>query len=333
MTAKKVLILLLKIIVSGLLLIWLCSGIDWRDLLRLTGAANPFWLGAAVCWIAVSILLSAYKWSLIFQAMMMEIPLLFLWRSYWAGIFCNNFLPSSIGGDGLRIYLSGRFTGDIPSSTASVILERLLATLGLALAALICYPFSPIRMIALVLFFAAISLISLFLIYLIFSPQLLQMLRLRFKQTAWLAGFLDTFQAHGARLGRNKRLLMQALLWSAAFQFSVVIINYCIFRALGIDQISLIEAAVLIPATSVAAMLPVGINGYGTREGAYVALFAVLGVSQAEAMAASISFALLVTVASLYGGWLLLRENLPKGGSHHGETDRGESRPVFFSRQ
>lgn len=329
---KKYIVLILKLSISAGLIFWLCSGFAWQDLLQLISRMDPLWLWAALFWIVASVGISAYKWALIFQAMTIRIPLPFLWRSYWAGLFCNNFLPSSIGGDGLRIYLSGIYAGDLPAGTASVVMERLLATLGLSLAALLCYAGFPGRIPYLGLFFGGIALLSSGLIFLIFSPGLLSFLSRRFHRAARFCSFLQAFREHGERLAKNKIVLLQALGWSVVFQFCVVMVNYCIFQALHLEQISFGQVAVLIPATSVAAMLPIGVNGYGTREGAYVALFAYLGVSGPEAMAASISFALLVTAASLYGGWLLLRGKILKGGLAFGEAHCPEGIPVFFGR-
>jgi len=331
-TRKKIAISI-KIMLSAGLILWLCSGFAWRDLFRLMGGMDPLWLGGAGLWIVLSIAVSAWKWVLVFRAMQIRVPVSFLWRCYWAGLFCNNFLPSSIGGDALRIYLSGRYADDMPAGTASVVVERLLATLGLALTALVFFPFVPVHLPYLGWFFSAVALLSGFLILLIFSPTLLDWLSRICQPWDRPSQFLASFRGHGQRLAGSRFLLSQVVAWSVIFQLCVVMVNYCLFQALDLRQVNFAQAAVLIPATSVAAMLPIGINGYGTREGAYIALFATLGVGRAAAMAASIVFALLVTAASLYGGWLLLRGKILKGGWRIGETHFGQGSPVFFSRQ
>ncbi|MBP7479156.1 MAG: hypothetical protein KA785_01795, partial [Spirochaetaceae bacterium] len=58
---------------------------------------------------------------------------------------------------------------------------------------------------------------------------------------------------------------------------------------------------------SVLSMIPVGINGYGLREGSYVLLLAPYGVGADTAVSISILFALLVSIFSISGlfTWLL----------------------------
>ena len=55
-------------------------------------------------------------------------------RLYYIGLFFNNFLPGSVGGDLVRIVYLGKIT-DVSRATASVAVERL--TSGVALIAIV----------------------------------------------------------------------------------------------------------------------------------------------------------------------------------------------------
>ena len=63
------------------------------------------------------------------------------------------------------------------------------------------------------------------------------------------------------------------------------------------------------PAAIVAAALPVSLGGWGVREGAMVAGFALLGFDADAALLVSLLIGLSIAVLSLPGGlfWLLLR--------------------------
>jgi glycosyltransferase 2 family protein len=63
--------------------------------------------------------------------------------------------------------------------------------------------------------------------------------------------------------------------------------------------------------------LPLGINGYGIREGSYVAMLAPYGVSAVSAFASSIIFAFLISICSLWGGWVWLSRNPNKDMQIH----------------
>lgn len=198
-------------------------------------------------------------------------------------------------------------------------MERILATTGLSILALLAMFFVPLKISLLVTGFALLAAASIFLLLMILFPAFLSIMQKALGRFAALVKFFNGFQEHGIRMRNHVFVLAHALLWSVVFQFCVVLVNYCIFRALAINQVSLLYACLFIPATSVAAMLPVGINGYGTREGAYVALFAYAGVSRAEAITASVLFALLVSMTSIWGGWVWLRKNHGTRGSDEGE--------------
>lgn len=298
----------LKILASLLMLAWMFSTIEWPEMVQILRQVNLTWIALALVWLIVSVGISAYKWQLILKASHLDVPMRVLWRNYWAGLFFNNFLPSSIGGDGLRIYWVGKLTGDMAGSTTSVVVERVLATIGLCLTAVIATSLTNVGIPYLLSFFLIImtagSLILLFILF----PQLANGLQKHLTRLPKAQVFLSEVITHGNRLRNQPGLLFQALIGSMLFQICVVMVNWCIFRALSAVELNPIEAAVIIPATSVAAMLPIGINGYGVREGAYIALFAHMGISSYVALTASILFALLVSLSSLWGGWIWIKE-------------------------
>lgn len=305
---RKSLTLLLKLLISLFLLGWMFSTIEWSELQTTIKHVRIGWMFAALGWVVVSVGVSVVKWSLILKASKLELPYRVLWKSYWAGIFFNNFLPSSIGGDGLRIYWTGKYTGDLPGATTSIVVERILATMGLCLTALLVAPFNVKRIPELAGFFLLILGLSTIILFLILSPKLTSRIEPRLVKWPKAQKFIAELSSHGMRLRNQPKFLAKALLWSIIFQMCVVMVNWCIFQGLAAREVSILAAAYLIPATSVAAMLPVGVNGYGLREGAYMTLFATLNIPSSVAITSSILFALIVSFASLWGGWIWINE-------------------------
>lgn len=300
--SKKSILLLIKLAVSVSLLGWLIYSLDWLALRDVFETAAPGWLILAVVFIVISMVVSVEKWSLVLQAQGIQLPWFQLWKAYWIGIFFNNFLPSSIGGDGIRIFLIGRNISNVAGAASSVIIERLLATLGLAmtglLAGLIIGSNAQVGWI-----FVLLILVSIGLLFFLMWGSIPAWAK---KSDGRVSDFIRSFLSHGQALRGQGKMIIKVGCLSVLFQLTVVAVNYAIFRSLHVDSLGWWALVYIIPAISAIAMLPIGINGYGLREGAYVLLLASYGVAGSAALGASLLFAVLVSVCSLYGGMLWL---------------------------
>jgi hypothetical protein len=88
---------------------------------------------------------------------------------------------------------------------------------------------------------------------------------------------------------------------SIAFHIIVVLITFFIFLSVGV-YVPFAYCLLFIPIISAIQLLPISISGFGVREGAYVYFFGSVGLSGAEAIAASLSFWAMVALVSLAGG-------------------------------
>lgn len=301
--SKKTINILLRSTVSIILLTWLGFSIDWPQLVHGLRTIKLAWILVAIGWIIVSIVISTWKWRGVLQAQGLKLQWKELWNAYWEGQFFNNFLPSSIGGDAMRIIRIGRLCNDHAGATASVVIERILATVGLAITGILG---------GILVKQPDYRIISIFIVIIIFCVLLLVAIT-RGHLPAWveqrsgrLVDFLKRMQIHGRSLQGQGTVLLWVTLLSVGFQAAVVGVNYCIFQALNIKSVGSMDALYIIPLISVAAMLPFGINGYGIREGAYVALLSTYSVDRGTAFLVSLLFAFLVSLCSLYGAWIWL---------------------------
>lgn len=295
--------LLLRLTVSLGLLGWFVFAIQWHEIGRVMAGMNLFWLLTAAVWVTLAVVVSVVKWRIILVAQGLELGWGELWRIYWAGLFLNNFLPSSLGGDALRILWAGKSAGDTAGAAASVTIERVLATGGLALVGLFGAVSVSSARPQIMMLFGALLAVSVFLMAVLLSSWLPALLKNRENRVAC---FLYELSCHGRRIREKPSAVFYALFWSVVFQLCVVMVNFCIFNGLKMFQVHWVDLMYIIPAVSVAAMLPLGINGYGLREGAYISLLAPYGVATADAFASSIIFAFVVSLCSLWGGWVWL---------------------------
>ncbi|HEU5316502.1 MAG TPA: lysylphosphatidylglycerol synthase transmembrane domain-containing protein [Chloroflexota bacterium] len=288
---------LVSLALLGLLFWKLGAGELWSMLLQ----ADLAWLAAGIALVLVALAVSAWKWQLLLEAQGLTVPVPALFNSYLVGLFFNNFLPSNIGGDVVRVHDVAKRTGQASAVAASVIAERLLAGLALALTAAVALLFSaeytarvgPSIGLALFVFAALLGAAAL--------PG----------SRAWLERVLPAGRAQAVarvtgQMGqalRNRNVVVAVLALSFVFQAAVVLVAWAGFAAIGVP-VSLGACFLFIPIISAVQLVPVSLNGLGVREGAYVVFFGSIGVGEVHAAAASLLFGLLVAGVSLAGGLL-----------------------------
>ena len=93
----------LKIVVSVGLLTLLLSRADGRALLSQFTHMSWRWTAAALVAYTAMLATSAWRWRLLLQTQKIDVRLGHLTKSFLVATFFNNFLPSNIGGDVIRI--------------------------------------------------------------------------------------------------------------------------------------------------------------------------------------------------------------------------------------
>ena len=109
--------------------------IDWTVFLQTIELANWYWLVAVLAVILGDRAFMVYKWMILLRSSGVAVSWGMAFRAYFVGAFAEAFLPASIGGDVMRVtWLTYRIanSGKIISS---VVVERLLGALALALVA------------------------------------------------------------------------------------------------------------------------------------------------------------------------------------------------------
>jgi len=263
--------------------------LDWR------------WMAGAVGAVYAAILVSAIKWGALLRSRGHSLTLGRLTRHYLVGLFFNNFLPTSVGGDVIRAWDVGKDIGDSSEGAASVVAERLIASVGLAITAAIGLPFVSVgpQVYASVaaVFVAGIGLATLFLMPSWSKRIVRSSMGGRFED---VAGWVErTTMATGALL-RDLPTAGRVLALSVAFQVLVATVNWCLFRALGTD-VAFVECVIYTSVISAVTMVPISISGHGVREAGYAYFFSLAGVPTAVAVTASILFFATVAACTLPG--------------------------------
>jgi hypothetical protein len=263
--------------------------------------ADLLWLLVGAALVVAALLISAWKWGLLLCAQGLCVPIPSLFNSYLVGLFFNNFLPSNIGGDVVRVHDVARRTGNPSGVAASVLAERLLAGVALALTAAAALLFGaqytaqvgPSIGLALLLFTGLIALVL--------NPSVRHWIERTVPAGRAKVLARVTHQMNDAL--RDRVTVTKVMALSFGFQAAVVLVAWAGFAAIDVP-VSLGACFLFIPIISAIQLVPVSLNGLGLREGAYVVFFGSIGVEKLHAAAASLLFGLLVAGVSLAGGAL-----------------------------
>ena len=267
-----------------------------------------WWAGALLLYLMAQVI-SSYRWQILLKAEEILIPLSRLITFYFAGMFFNLFLPTTVGGDALRGYIMYNSTEKREAAAVSVLVERFigmgaLLMIGLVAALITRLEMALWPMVALNILF--------FLLILIASHEGLSHLPVRllyrFGLRRWGESASRLYRAF--RLyGSHRRALIKAGVLSFILQSLGVLGYYLLGRALNVS-ISPLYFFLFIPLVTAASMLPITFSGLGVREGASLVLFSQVGVPAATAISLGLSWWLTVTLLSLLGTPLWVRRGI-----------------------
>jgi glycosyltransferase 2 family protein len=286
---------------SGALLWLLLSRTDAEALMARLAAIDPGWLTAAFALTLVQVVLISWRWAVIMAGLKASIGTGRALRINLAAFFLGQALPTSIAGDAWRVWKIRSLGFDIGTGLRGVLIDRTTAMIGLVLVVLPTAPLLLARMPdpAMRWSVAAGLAIGAVLLALALSADRLS--------GRWASGRLSGV----AEFGRAVRgLLSRPVTAIPIIGVSVVVhllagvTMWLIAGSLGLG-VGLVDCLVLMPPIVLVAGMPLSIAGWGLREGAVVAVFALVGVPMEGALLMSVLLGLLLLLVSLPGGLVL----------------------------
>ena len=110
------------------LLFWQLPDVSLDDLLPDPTAATIAWIFAAIAIHLIAYVLQNLRWAEVSDTLGIHLPFRRLFSHLLAGQFVSNALPTSFGGDIVRIIRQGNDAGDYADAFAATSLERLTET-------------------------------------------------------------------------------------------------------------------------------------------------------------------------------------------------------------
>ncbi len=304
MTLRSSLVLLLRIGVSVGLLVFLFVTVDVDlDTLWPDDAVAVIWLLTAFGCIIGSVVVASLRWTHVCRALGLDVS---AWRMFWhniAGQFLSNFVPTTIGGDVLRVSRLAKDTGDSPTSFTTVIFERLSGWMVLPAAIFTGLLLDPeLRSLGAAtrgsVVAATITLLTLVVIIVAAGNDASGRLLSRYEgPLRWLHAIHEGL----AILRTQPRQIGRILLTGAAYQGLLVLGFWCAARSIGIESFGVRAALAFVPAVLIVQVLPLGIGGLGVREGALVLFLGSLDVPDEKSVALGLTIYALTLATSLIG--------------------------------
>ena len=279
------------------------------------------WLLVAIAVFGASTIGAVWRWNLLLQAQHIAVTFKSLLGTFLISTYFNNFLPSNIGGDVIRIGDTGRYANSKTLATTVVLMDRILGLVALAFVAAlgatvigrvhtIAAPIWPVWLWAGFLAGAAATTPA------VFAPAAFgRMLRpLTVFHPEWVGGRIETLTAALARFGEEPGALVKAFAGAIFVQVALVSFYFAVAYALHLD-IAFWDLAVVVPMSFVVQLLPVSVGGFGVREAFFSYYFHRIGQPIEDAVLLSLVAQALLMVFSLSGLCVYIwrsRHPLPK---------------------
>jgi len=308
------LILLMKLLVSAGLLAFFFTRIHFEHFLSTLAGADFTYVALALIVYFATQLGSALRWTVLARPLGFETRYRDLSFYYLIGMFFNLFAPSTVGGDVTRVYYLARdgekehekgwVTSTVPAAV-SVFMDRALGMavlVWLGAVGLVLFPDyavpSAIRSLTFVLALALAG-----------GAVLMPLLRAVLPDDGhpMVVKLRLAMRAYHAHWG----VIPQAILLSFVLHLVQAWMHLLLGRALQIN-VPFSFCIILYPLVGTFAALPISLNGIGLREGGYLFLLGVIGVTAEKSIAFGLLLFLIVIVDSLIGGLLFLLKQSPR---------------------
>lgn len=262
-----------------------------------------FWIVAALALTMLSFVAATFRWSQMVHAIGLKEKFNRLFSHFMAGQFTSNFLPTSIGGDIVRIARLHKDVKDAPKSFTSVVFERLSGWIALPILILVGFAIDPgMRSLGsqsrTVFILALVTLASLAVVVFVVGHEVVGR---RLGRHKGLLRYIHALHQGLESLKNNRRDALGLIAAALIYQFVLVLSARCAIAALGIEGVSITAVMVFLPAVLIAQVLPISIGGFGVREGLMVFFLSSLGVSDSEATLFGLVLGILTLLASLVG--------------------------------
>jgi uncharacterized membrane protein YbhN (UPF0104 family) len=310
---RQILLSALKILISAALLYLALRKVNLSELASRINISSLGWIALAVAVNFLQLLAGALRWCQISAECGAPLTAPQAMRFNTIGTFFNQTLPSSIGGDAVRLWLVARGGAGWRAATYSIFVDRAIGLIALAIVIVASLPWSynlirdPDGRSALLLVdFAALGAGLGFL--------LLGNLPWPFLKSWWLTHHLYACSAVANRVIFNRQRGPKIAALSILVHVLTVMIAWCVVQSIA-APVMFGQTFQLIPPVMLITMLPISIAGWGLREATMGLAFGYAGLATNEGVNVSLLFGAVSFIVGAIGGlvWIFSAEKAAKG--------------------
>lgn len=300
--AKSKRSLLIRWILGIGIIVYLLTLIDFKEFKGVLSKARwEFILLACIlvfidrCWMGA-------KWRILLKAQKVCVSISECIRVYFISSFVGLVLPSSVGGDLVRLFSLNVQKGEREKVAASLVVEKLLSMMALLLLVMFCVFLLVTHSsgISWNYFILALGVFIALGLGMIISFLYLPVERLKSVQGRFLKKIANVILAY--QEFRNYRKEMAVFFVVSIFeQFMPFVFNYTLVMAFNLPGSFLIYF-MIVPMVYMVARLPISVDGVGVLETLYVVLFPLVGLNKTQALLLALASRVVTTVSHLGGG-------------------------------
>lgn len=308
---KNKLLMTLKIAVSFSSLYIVVRLINVSSIADVVGSIDFKFVILAIIIFWVAQVISSLRCVYIANELGKTLPLFSSAKAHFIGLWFNQILPTSLGGDVVKVAILREVTG-LGVAVKSVILERFSGLFVLMLAIVITLPlYAKIIPREQNTLFEGLRLFSVgFVFSVVIIAWAVTKVRIHFNASTTISNLLslvsDIWLFHKGRP-----------LWRQIWTSSIVHLNgiaaYALIgAALGFD-LNILTYVLVVPLVFLVALLPISFAGWGVREVGAVWLFGMVGMPKENALVLSVAYGFMLILSGLPGlVWFARGKHLEK---------------------
>jgi uncharacterized membrane protein YbhN (UPF0104 family) len=312
---RRILLSTTKILISAALLYFALRKVNLSDLVSRINIASLGWLGMAIAVTFLQIFVGVLRWREIGAECGAPLATKQAMRFNLIGTFFNQTLPSSIGGDAVRLWLVARNGAGWRAATYSIFVDRAIGLIALAVIIVASLPWSY-RLITDPNGRSALLLVDL--AALAGGVGFLVLGRLPWP---WLKRWWGTHHLHACSVIANRVIFSRKrgpkiAVLSLLVHVLAVVIAWCVVQSIAAPVV-FSQIFQLVPPVMLITMLPISIAGWGVREATMGLAFGYAGLMTNEGVNVSLLFGAVSFVVGAFGGlvWIFSAEKAAQGSA------------------
>jgi len=295
---------LLRIVITVLILTLIFRNIDTKNVTSIMLGADIKLLLLAILFQLLSTLLAGFRWAKVMQQLNFGLNKHFYIKSYFKGSFFNQGLPTSIGGDAVRV-LDVATTGHRKRDAfIGVFIDRILGLAGLLILNLLANFFLPDLLpdnLFLMINFIVLSGIIGFIAFIYVH-------KIKYLYRGRIFKYLLRISTQLNKILHNLSSISFHLIIGVLIHLFSIINIYLVGQSVGLEY-DLLTISVIVPPVILLTLIPVSLAGWGIREGAMIGFFGLIGGNNANILSMSILYGIILIIASLPGLYTYLSKN------------------------